>query len=27
VQFLPSGGDETSWVRCEAADAVVCSHG
>ncbi len=27
VQFLPSGGDETSWVRCEAADGVVCSHG
>ena len=27
VQFLPSGGDETSWVRCEAADVVVCSHG
>ncbi len=27
VQFLPSGGDETSWVRCEAEDGVVCSHG
>jgi hypothetical protein len=27
VQFLPSGGDETSWVRCEAADGVACSHG
>ena len=27
VQFLPSGGDDTSWVRCEAADGVVCSHG
>ena len=27
VQFLPSSGDDTSWVRCEAADGVVCSHG
>jgi hypothetical protein len=27
VQFLPSGGYETSWVRCEAADGVVCSNG
>jgi len=27
VQFLPGGGDDTSWVRCEATDGVVCSHG
>ena len=27
VQFLPSSGDDTSWVRCEAADGVACSHG
>jgi len=27
VQFLPGGGDDTSWVRCEASDGVVCVHG
>jgi len=27
VQFLPGSGDETSWVKCEASDGVVCSHG
>ena len=27
VQFLPGSGDDTSWVKCEASDGVVCSHG
>jgi hypothetical protein len=27
VQFLPSGGDETSWVRCEVIEDVVCTSG
>ena len=27
VQFLPRGGDDTSWVRCEASEGVVCDHG
>ena len=27
VQFLPASGDDTSWVKCEASDGVVCSHG
>ena len=27
VQFVPLQGDATSWVVCEVADAVVCSHG
>jgi hypothetical protein len=27
VQFVPLQGDATSWVVCEVADGVVCSHG
>ena len=27
VQFIPLQGDATSWVVCEVADGVVCSHG
>ncbi len=27
VQFLPRSGDDTSWVRCEASEGVVCDHG
>ena len=27
VQFVPLEGDATSWVVCEVAGAVVCSHG
>ncbi len=27
VQFVPIQGDATSWVVCEVADGVVCSHG
>ena len=27
VQFVPLQGDATSWVVCEVAEAVVCSHG
>ena len=27
VQFVPMQGDATSWVVCEVADGVVCSHG
>ena len=27
VQFMPLQGDATSWVVCEVADGVVCSHG
>ncbi len=27
VQFVPLQGDSTSWVVCEVADGVVCSHG
>jgi hypothetical protein len=27
VAFFPISGDETSWVRCEVVDGVVCSHG
>ena len=26
-QFVPLQGDATSWVVCEVAEAVVCSHG
>ena len=27
VQFIPLQGNATSWVVCEVADGVVCSHG
>jgi hypothetical protein len=27
VQFVPLQGDATSWVVCEVADGVVCTHG
>ena len=27
VQFVPLQGDATSWVVCEVADGVLCSHG
>ena len=27
VQFVPLQGDATSWVVCEVAASVVCSHG
>jgi len=27
VQFVPLQGDATSWVVCEVATGVVCSHG
>jgi len=27
VQFVPLQGDATSWVVCEVANGVVCSHG
>jgi len=27
VQFVPLQGDATSWVVCEVADEVACSHG
>ncbi len=27
VSFIPKTGDETSWVRCEVVDEVVCTHG
>ncbi len=27
VQFVPLQGDSTSWVVCEVANGVVCSHG
>ena len=27
VQVVPLQGDATSWVVCEVADGVVCSHG
>ena len=27
VQFVPLQGDATSWVVCEVADEVSCSHG
>ncbi len=27
VQFVPLQGDATSWVVCEVAGGVVCTHG
>ena len=27
VQFVPLQGDATSWVVCEVADGVACTHG
>ena len=27
VSFVPKVGDETSWVRCEVVEEVVCTHG
>ena len=27
VQFLPSTGDDTSWVKCVAGDGVICTQG
>jgi len=27
VQFIPLQGDATSWVVCEVATGVVCTHG
>ena len=26
VSFVPKVGDDTSWVRCEVVEDVVCSH-